>query len=65
MVEPGDPQTIVIDEVMIQAKPPQSKQKSDKEELPIATEPCSDWRDLGPKASDAMSGQHRVRLLCI
>ena len=30
-----------------------------------ATEPCSNWRELGPKSSDsAASGTHRVRQLC-
>ncbi len=33
---------------------------------PLATEPCSDWRDLGPKATEsAPSTTHRVRQLCV
>lgn len=34
-------------------------------DTPLATNPCSGWRDLGPKASGTLEGDHRVRLLCM
>lgn len=32
----------------------------------MATEPCSDWRELGPKSVDTVPGaMHKVRQLCV
>ena len=32
----------------------------------MATEPCSDWRELGPKATETTPGAtHKVRQLCV
>ena len=55
-----------MEEVRISAEP-RAMRRATKPREPTGYEPCSEWRDLGPKAlADSLSSdQHRVRALCL
>lgn len=61
------PALITVDPVDIVVPVPGIKKPPAPKPAPqLATEPCSDWRDLGPKSSDTAKGEmHKVRLLCV
>jgi hypothetical protein len=54
-----------MDEVQIAAQP-RALRRAAKPKENLGYGPCSEWRDLGPKAlADSLStDQHRVRALC-
>src|SRR5688572_17060829 len=60
-----DEPVVRMDEVRIAAQP-RAVRRAAKPKENLGYEPCSEWRDLGPKAlADSLSAdQHRVRALC-
>ena len=62
------PEVITVDPVYIEVQIPTPKKPilKTKPAPKPASEPCSDWRQLGPKSSDKAKGEaHSVRLLCV
>jgi hypothetical protein len=61
----ADELVMEMDEVSISAAP-RAVRRAAKPKEPIGYQPCSEWRDLGPKAlADSLTAdQHRVRALC-
>ena len=57
---------IAMDEVVIRAQRKVHKPPSVRAPESVDFQPCSEWRDLGPKAlADSLdTDQHRVRALC-
>lgn len=55
--------SIEIEPVHIQAMPPSVA--TEPVGPPLATRPCSDWWELGPKATSAGQGARHVRRLCM
>ena len=71
---PAEAGVIMIDPVLITAprkaapKPALAPAAAPEQtpEPQMATEPCSDWRELGPKSVDTAPGaMHKVRQLCV
>jgi hypothetical protein len=59
--------TIVLPELQISGKRGRALRAHARYELPIATEPCSPWQDVGPErvADGSPIGERRVRTLCV